>query len=91
MNFLSEVVENEKYYLTMESKREFINSIIIKKTLEESLVKRENTFQLLLLLFYNSNTYTINLKTISLFVKEIFTENQLLESLSRIIFICDEE
>lgn len=75
----------------MESKREFINSIIIKKTLEESLVKRENTFQLLLLLFYNSNTYTINLKTISLFVKEIFTENQLLESLSRIIFICDEE
>lgn len=75
----------------MESKREFINSIIIKKTLEESLVKRENTFQLLLLLFYNSNTYTINLKTISLFVKEIFTENQLLESLSRIIFICDEQ
>lgn len=69
INFLCEVIENEKFYLFREGKKEFIQQVIIKKTLEESLVKRENTFQLLLLLFYNSNTYTINLKTISLFVK----------------------
>jgi len=53
------------------------------------MLKRENTFQLLLLLFYNSNTYDINLKTITLFVKEIFTENHLLDSFSKIVFICD--
>lgn len=52
---------------------------------------REDIIRLLLLLFYNNNTFNINYASIELLAQELFVESKVLESLQQLIIITEKE
>lgn len=63
----------------------------MSKILREPLKGREDVIRLLLLLFYNNNTYNINYASIQLIANEINSENNFIEQLQSIIFVTERE
>ena len=73
------------------NKNTYLEEMITKRILNSSLEERKDVISLLLLLFYNNNTFSINYASIRLLVSEIFAETDFIESLQSLIFITDKE
>ena len=50
---------------------------------------REDIIKLLLLLFYNNNTYSINYTSMTLLSKELFTEETFMNELKELVFMTE--
>lgn len=61
------------------------------KIFKEPMKGREDIIRLLLLLFYNNNTFNINYASIELLAQELFVESKVLESLQQLIIITEKE
>lgn len=89
-HFLSEIVEAESQLMASKQKEKLIEEIVTKKILKEPMKGREDIIRLLLLLFYNNNTFNINYASIELLSHELFAESKVIESLQQLIFITEK-
>ncbi len=64
---------------------------MVNKVIKEPLKGRDDIFRLLLLLFYNNNTYDINYASIQLIANELNFEKNLIEHLQQLIFITSKD
>lgn len=55
-----------------------IEEVVTKKILKEPMKGREDIIRLLLLLFYNNNTFNINYASIELLAQELFAESKVI-------------
>jgi hypothetical protein len=88
--FLSEVIEAEEELRRSDRKQQLIERLISDKILKETIRGREDIIRLLLLLFYNNNTFNINYASITLLSNELYTENTVIESFRQLIFITEQ-
>lgn len=76
--------------MASKQKEKLIEEIVTKKILKEPMKGREDIIRLLLLLFYNNNTFNINYASIELLSHELFAESKVIESLQQLIFITEK-